>query len=72
MGAAGLLTIGGSAGVGRGTLERVLRVAPGQFTAFLIHNKLVSSMVQSAVYEAIILTPRRACAQCPRALRRWL
>ncbi|KAK9908805.1 hypothetical protein WJX75_003140 [Coccomyxa subellipsoidea] len=28
MGAAGLLTIGGSAGVGRGTLERVLRVLP--------------------------------------------
>ena len=32
MGAAGLLTIGGSAGVGRGTLERVLRVLPGEIT----------------------------------------
>lgn len=32
MGAAGLLTIGGGAGVGRGTLEQVLRVLPGEIT----------------------------------------
>lgn len=32
MGAAGLLTIGGSAGIGRGTLERVLRIMPGAET----------------------------------------
>ena len=30
MGAAGLLTIGGNGGVGRGTLERTLRVTPGE------------------------------------------